>query len=100
MNYVEIDTLRYAAMILAAIENAPPDYPGPRNPVCEHGYSPPCGEDAEYLVPDSARPGGGGQDVEMRPAWFCREHLEEMLGHPPAEQPIFRRIVGPEQQEE
>ena len=50
---------------------------------------------AAYLVPDATRPGGGGQDVERRPAMFCREHLEEMLGHPPEEQPVFRRVEGP-----
>ena len=41
--------------------------------------------------------GGGGRDIEQRPAMFCREHLEKMLGHPPAEQSIFRRLVGPEE---
>lgn len=31
--------------------------------------------------------------MERRPAMFCREHLEEMLGHAPEEQPVF---TGPE----
>ena len=96
MNYVEVNTLRYGAMIITTMEAAPEEYPGPRYPTCEYGYYPPCGERADYFVPDATRPGGGGQDVEMRPAWFCRDHLEEMLGHPPVEQPLFRRIVGPE----
>jgi hypothetical protein len=26
---------------------------------------------------------------------FCREHLEEMLGHPPEEPSVFRRVEGP-----
>lgn len=91
VNYVDLNVVCYAAMVLVnADEN--------RLTVgCEHetenGI---CGEPAEYLVPDATRPGSGGQDVEQRPAMFCREHLEEMLGHPPAEQSIFRRIVGPE----
>ena len=84
--------VRYAAMVLVnADEN--------RQTVgCEHetknGL---CGEPAEYLVPDATRLGGGDQDIEQRPAMFCREHLEGMLGHPPAEQSVFRRLAGPEE---
>ncbi len=65
---------------------------------CEHdAENGLCGEPVEYLVPDATRPGGGGRGIEHRPAMFCREHLEEMLGHPPAKQSIFRRIVGSEE---
>ncbi len=57
-----------------------------------------CGEPAEYLVPDATHPGVGG-DIEQRPAMFCGEPLEGMLEHPPAEQSIFRCIVGPDEYE-
>jgi hypothetical protein len=60
-------------------------------------YSGPCGEPAEYMMPDATRPGGGGSDIEIRPAWFCRAHLSELLGRDPGEQPVFRRIEGPEE---
>ena len=46
-------------------------------------------------MPDATRAGGGGKDIEQRPAMFCRKHLEELLGHTPEEQPIFRRHSGP-----
>jgi len=57
----------------------------------------PCGEPAEYLMPDAARPGSGDAAVEIRPAWFCRTHLSELLGREPGEQPLLRRIEGPEE---
>ncbi len=95
MQYIDLDIVRHAAAILAAVEEAG------QNIGCE--YEQPegrlCGRPAVYLVPDATRPGGGGQDVERRPAMFCREHLEEMLGHAPEEQPVFRRVVGPERDE-
>ena len=71
MQYVELQVVRHAAEILAAVEGAG------QNVGCEHE-----------------------QDVERRPAMFCREHLEEMLGHAPEEQPVFRRVTGPARGEE
>ncbi len=92
MQYVELDIVRHAAAILAAVEEAGQNV-GCEAERPEGGL---CGSPAAYLVPDATRAGGGGQDVERRPAMFCREHLEEMLGHPPENQPVFRRVVGPE----
>ncbi len=57
----------------------------------------PCGEPAEYLMPDATRLGGGGSEIEIRPAWFCRTHISELLGRDPGEQPFCRRIEGPEE---
>jgi hypothetical protein len=59
-------------------------------------HRPPCGKPAEYLMPDATRPGHGGSDIEIRPAWFCRKHLSELLGRDPGEQPYLRHIEGPE----
>ena len=85
MQYIELDIVRHAAAILADVEEAGP------NVGCE--YELPegrlCGRPAVYLVPDAMRAGGGGQDVERRPAMYCRGHLEEMLGHAPEEQSGF-----------
>jgi hypothetical protein len=94
MNYVDLNIVRYAAMTLAVAEQ------NGETIACQHGYIPICGKPAEYLVPDAVRPGGGGQDLEQRPAWFCREHLEELLGRPPEEQPHFRRLRGAGEDEE
>lgn len=55
-----------------------------------------CGRPVHYLIPDATRPGGGGADIEQLPAMACLEHLEEMLGHPPDRQPLFRRFQGPD----
>ena len=91
MQYVDLEIVRYAAEILAAAEGAG------QNIGCEHEQDEGglCGSPAAYLVPDATRAGGGGQDVERRPAMFCRAHLGEMLGHAPEEQPVFRRLEGP-----
>ena len=101
MQYVDLEIVRHAGAILAAVEEAG------QNVGCEAemredelsegalAESALCGQPAVYLVPDATRAGEGGQDVERRPAMFCREHLEEMLGHAPEEQPIFRRLEGP-----
>ena len=91
MQYVDLEIVRYAAGILAAVEEAG------QNVGCEaeRPAGGLCGQQAVYLVPDATRPGGGGQDVERRPAMFCREHLQEMLGHAPEDQPVFRRLEGP-----
>jgi hypothetical protein len=87
MQYVQLDVVRYAAAFLTAADGTG------QTISCEVG---PHDEPATYLIPDATRPGGGGgRDVEHRPAMVCREHLEEMLGHPPEEQPIFRRLQGP-----
>ena len=56
-----------------------------------------CVAPAEYLMPDATRPGDGGSDIEIRPAWFCRRHLSMLLGRDPGEQPYIRRIEGPEE---
>ncbi len=79
MQYVELEVVRYAAGMLAAAEEAG------HTLVCE---AQPCERPIAYLVPDATPPGGDGQDEEQRPAIVCREHLEEMLGHAPEEQPI------------
>ena len=79
MQYVELEVVRYAAGMLAAAEEAG------HTLVCE---AQPCERPIKYLVPDATRPGADGQDVEQRPAIVCREHLEEMLGHVPEDQPI------------
>jgi len=86
MQYVHMDVVRYAAAILMAGDEAG------QTIFCEEQ---PCEEPVAYLVPNATRSGGGGQDVEQRPAMVCREHLEEMLGRAPEEQPIFRRLRGP-----
>ena len=89
MQYVHLDVVRYAAAFLTAA------YGTGQTISCEVG---PHDEPATYLIPDATRP-GGGQDVE-RPAMVCREHLEEMLGHPPEGQPIFRRLQVPDPDQE
>ena len=85
MQYIELDIVRHAAAMLADVEEAG------QNVGCE--YELPegrlCGRPAVYLVPGATRAGGGGQDVERRPAMYCRGHLGEMLGHAPEEQPGF-----------
>ncbi len=91
MNYVNLKIVRLIASSLAMAE--------------EHGLNPGCeaekpggevcAQPIEYLIPKATRPGGGGQDIEIRPATVCRGCLEEMLGHAPEEQPLFRRLVGP-----
>jgi hypothetical protein len=86
MQYVELGIVRFAAQLLGAADEAGLTI------FCEVG---PHDEPAAFLIPDATRAGGGGQDVEQRPAMVCREHLEEMLGHTPEEQPIFRRLEGP-----
>jgi hypothetical protein len=48
-------------------------------------------------MPDATRPGSGGSDIEIRPAWFCRRHLSMLLGRDPGEQPHLRHIEGPEE---
>jgi len=86
VQYVDLNIVRYAAGILAAADELGETI------YCEVQ---PCEGRAEYLIPDATRPGGGGQDIEQRPAMVCREHAEEMLGNAPEEQPIFRRLEGP-----
>lgn len=87
MQYVQLDVVRHAAAFLTAADGTG------QTISCEVG---PHDEPATYLIPDATRPGTDGQDVEQRPAMVCREHLEEMLGYPPEEQPIFRRLRGSE----
>jgi hypothetical protein len=90
LQYVDLEIVRYAAKLLETVER------NGKVVMCEakegEGI---CGDPVAYLVPDATPAGGGGQDIERRPAIFCREHLEEMLGHPPEEQPIFKRLEEP-----
>ena len=85
MQYIELDIVRHAAAILVDVEEAG------QHVGCEaeEDEGRLCGKLAVYLVPDATRAGRGGQDVERRPAMYCREHLEEMLGHAPERQPGF-----------
>lgn len=97
MNYISVDVLRYAAMVMESIEKAKELYPDqPAGLACqyqeEHGGRP-CGRTAKYLVADGTRVLAGG-DIEEGPLWFCREHLEEELGELVREQPLFRRTEG------
>ena len=92
MQYVDLAIVRHTAAILVAAEEAG------QNVGCEYEQDERgrlCGQPVAYLVPDATRPGGGGQDAERRPAMFCGEHLEEMLGHPPEEQPMSRHLRDP-----
>ena len=92
INYIHIDMLRLQAQILQQVE-------------AQQGFVPceglenlsSCEKPAEYLMPDATRPGHGDTDIEIRPAWFCRIHLSELLGRDPGEQPYLRRIEGPEE---
>ena len=84
--------LRVQAQVLQAIEEQQGFVS------CERSDDPnPCRELAEYLVPDATQHSSGGLDIEIRPAWFCREHLSELLGRDPGEQPFFRHIEDPEE---
>jgi len=86
MQYVDLNVVRYAAAILASADA------GGHAIYCEVQ---PCENLAEFLIPDATRPGGGGRDIEQRPAMVCGEHAEEMLGYAPEPQPIFGRLEGP-----
>src|SRR4028118_894193 len=66
MQYVQLDVVRYAAAFLTAADGTG------QTISCEVG---PHDEPATYLIPDATRPGGGGRDVEQRPAMVCREHM-------------------------
>ncbi len=92
MNYIHVDMLRLQAQTLQALEERQGFVPceGLENVTS-------CEAPAEYLMPDATRPGGGGSDIEIRPAWFCRKHLSTLLGRDPGEQPVIRRIEGPEE---
>ena len=86
MQYVDLNVLRYVAMVLASAEEQGITLG------CEYEVGDTiCGKPVEYLVPDATRSGGGGYDIEQHPAMFCREHPEKLLGHPPNVQPVFRR---------
>jgi hypothetical protein len=91
INYIHIDMLRFQAQALQQLEAHQGVMP------CEglENVSS-CEQPAEYLMPDATRPGGGGSDIEIRPAWFCRKHLSILIGRDPGEQPYFRRVEGPE----
>jgi uncharacterized protein (DUF779 family) len=121
LNYVSMGVLRWAAMMLEMerqiIEQEEPpegtdrsrealeEWQRQREEVMVHGLfrcgwqqdplSEPCFKTAEYLIADGTRVSAGG-DIEAAPQWICREHLEEILGHAPIQQPIFHRIERPE----
>ena len=91
MNYVSVEVLRHASNVLWHMHEA-------GGPKCGWQADPgaaPCGVVAEYLVADGTRVSASG-DIEAAPQWFCREHLELEMGEPVREQPIFRRLEGPE----
>ena len=92
INYIHIDMLRVQAQALEELEAHQRSMPceGLENMTS-------CEQPAEYLMPDATRPGSGGSDIEIRPAWFCRRHLSMLLGRDPGEQPHLRRIEGPEE---
>ncbi len=102
MNYVSIEVIRSAAMTLNGLEQHKAEHPEhPGVPGCNwqsHPTARPCLRSAEYLAPDASRV-SAGDDIEAAPQWYCREHLEQELGAPPREQPLFRRIRGLEQDE-
>jgi hypothetical protein len=59
----------------------------------------PCGAPATYLAVGgdlvaSDAPVDAGGDVKSGPQWFCREHLELVLGGPPEDQPVLGHITG------
>ena len=96
MNYVSVEVLRHAAAVMDAVDRAPEE----ANAVLRCDWQeapdvPTCGEPATHLVADATRVSAGG-DIEAAPQWFCREHLELEMGEPVREQPIFRRLEGPE----
>ena len=93
INYIHIDMLRYQAQELQELEAHRRSMP------CEglENMSS-CEQPAEYLMPDATRPGSGGSDIEIRPAWFCRRHLSMLLGRDPGEQPHLRHIEGSKEQ--
>jgi hypothetical protein len=92
INYIHIDMIRYQAQALQELEAHRGVMP------CEGLENVrSCEQPAEYLMPDATRPGDGGSDIEIRPAWFCRKHLCTLLGRDPGEQPILRHIEGPEE---
>jgi hypothetical protein len=93
INYIHIDMLRYQAQELQELEAHQRSMP------CEglENMSS-CEQPAEYLMPDATRPGSGGSDIEIRPAWFCRRHLSMLLGRDPGEQPHLRHIEGSKEQ--
>ena len=101
MNYVSIGVLRYAAMIIQALEDASknPETADKVRFVCEYQHPGSIGIDCwltpEYLVPDATRVSAGG-DIERKPMFFCREHTAELIGEEPEAQPIFGRITAPE----
>ena len=93
MNYVSLGVLRYAATELAAAEEAGRRVTCMWQPGSE---APQCDREAEYLVPDATRVSAGG-DIEIAALWFCREHLELVLGGPVKEQPLLWPEESPEE---
>ena len=102
MNYVSIGVVRYASQIMELMEQHGKEHPEhPGVPLCNwqpHPSADPCFRPAEYLAPDATRVSAGG-DIEAAPQWYCREHLEQELGAPVREQPLFRRIESDWQDE-
>jgi hypothetical protein len=79
LQYVDLEVVRYAAGMLAAAEEAG------HTLACE---AQPCERPIRAGGVGDEIFGRDGQEAEQRPAIVCREHLEEMLGHAPEEQPI------------
>jgi hypothetical protein len=104
MNYASIEVVQYAARIMDAMRRFKEEHPedeDPGVPLCNwqpHPSARPCLRPAEYLVPDASRVSAGG-DIEAAPQWYCKAHLEQELGAPVREQPLFRRIEGAWQDE-
>jgi len=94
VNYVQLDRLIEAAHIIAGFANNPEERHRGAVP-CSYEPDAPeslraCGEPAVYFVPDATRASAGG-DIEQAPQYYCREHLEEILGEPP---PNSRPLAG------
>ena len=103
MNYVSVEAIRYASLIMSHMERYKEEHPEhPGLPLCNWQSEPsarPCFRPAEYLAPDATRV-SLGDDIEASPQWYCREHLELELGAPVREQPLFRRIQSDWQDEQ
>ena len=95
INYLHTDVLAYAARIMDAVEG----HEGIRCGWLLEQAGRPCGAPATYLAVGgnlvaSDAPVDAGGDVKSGPQWFCREHLELVLGGPPEDQPVLGHITG------
>ncbi len=102
MNYVSLELVRHVAAQLAEADAAGHEM------ICGLGASEDsprrlCRRRGTHLIPTTHRPfyPGGAPSYEatairQHPRLICREHLEEMLGHPPEDQPIERVVEIPD----